>query len=197
MRRFDPQLFAQIFCISLLLLLAPDSNGQLPIKPSAGRQDIQSREWALGHMRPDVKAQYDRQQQQARVALQEDFRKLQLVNNTLMKRMFLANKYNTPKLTPKEISASLNEIKKVAQRLRTNLPIPQVETPKGSANSYDESLSPGLLRLDKVVMSFVENPLFKQPRVYDAELATQAGTDLNEIVRLSDLLRKLSKDKHE
>jgi hypothetical protein len=46
-------------------------------------------------------------------------------------------------------------------------------------------------------MSFVENPLFKQPRVYDAELATQAGTDLNEIVRLSDLLRKLSKDKPE
>jgi hypothetical protein len=147
-------------------------------------------------MRQEVKAQYDRQQQQARVALQEDFRKLQIVNNALMKRMFLASKNNTPELTPKEISSSLEEIKKVAQRLRTNLPIPRLETDK-DLTSDAVTLSPGLLRLDKAVMSFVENPLFRQPRVYDSEMATRAGKDLNEIVRLSDFLRKLSKDKHE
>ncbi|HET6862399.1 MAG TPA: hypothetical protein VFH91_05110 [Pyrinomonadaceae bacterium] len=195
MRRFVPQLFAQIFCISLLLLLAPNSNAQLPIRPSIGRPDIQSREWELGHLRPEVKAQYDRQQQ-ARVARREDFRKLQIVNNALMQRMFLASKNNTPKLTPKEISSSLEEIKKVAQRLRTNLPIPRLETDK-DLTSEAVTLSPGLLRLDKAVMSFVENPLFSQPRVYDSEMATKAGKDLNEIVRLSEFLRKLSKVKHD
>jgi hypothetical protein len=110
--------------------------------------------------------------------------------------MFLASKNNTPKLTPKEISSSLEEIKKVAQRLRTNLPIPRLETDK-DLTSDAVTLSPGLLRLDKAVMSFVENPLFSQPRVYDSEMATRAGKDLNEIVRLSEFLRKLSKVKHD
>jgi len=190
----DPQLFVQLFCISiLLLLLVPsNSNGQLPIKPNTNRQDIQNREWALGHMRPEVRAQYDRRQQQAKLALRDDFRKLQLVNNELMKRMFIGPKKNIPAPSQKEIRSSLDEIKKVAQRLRTNLPIPHVESNKNQT-SYDVSLSPGLLRLDGVVMSFVENPMFQQPRVYDAELATKAGADLNEIVRLSDFLCKLSK----
>jgi len=191
-RRFVPQLFAQLFFISvLILLLTPNSKGQLPIKPSTSRQDIQNREWALGHMRPEARAQYDRIQQQAKLALKEDFRKLQLVNNDLMKRVFLGPKKNLPPPTPKEVRASLDEIKKVAQRLRTNLPIPHVESDKNAP--YDVALSPGLLKLDGVVMSFVENPLFRQPRVYDDGLATKAGADLNEIVRLSDFLCKLSK----
>jgi len=142
-------------------------------------------------MRPEARAEYDRRLQQARLALQEDFRKLQLVNNDLMKRMFLGPQKNIPAPSTKEIRSSLDEIKKVAQRLRTNLPIPHVEA--NDEPSYNVSLSPGLLKLDGVVMSFVENPMFQQPRVYDPDLATKAGTDLNEIVRLSEFLCKLSK----
>ena len=196
MRRFDPQLFAQLFCIPLLLILAPNSNGQFPVRPSTGGQDIQSREWALGHMRQEARTQYDQRRRLALAALQDDFRKLQIVNNELMKRMFLGSEYSTQKITQKEVTSSLNEIKKVAERLRTNLPIPRSETDK-DRNSYDVTLSPGLLMLDKAVMSFVENPLFKQPRVYDSEMANRAGKDLNEIVSLSEFLRKLSKDRHE
>jgi len=51
-----------------------------------------------------------------------------------------------------------------------------------------------LRQLDQALMSFVDNPLFQQPRVYDFEMASRAAGDLNEVMRLADLLRKLTKD---
>jgi len=41
-------------------------------------------------------------------------------------------------------------------------------------------------------MSFVNNPVFQEAKVMDATLARQAGDDLNEIVRLSELLGGLN-----
>jgi hypothetical protein len=107
-----------------------------------------------------------------------------------MKRKFLL-----ATITPKEIRASLGEIKKVAQRLRANFNLPEVESQKNSGGSaYNVTLSPGLLLLDETVMRFVENPFFQQPKVLDTELASLAAKDLNEILRLTDFLRKLTKE---
>ena len=39
-------------------------------------------------------------------------------------------------------------------------------------------------------MSFVANPLFKQPNVIDSEKALKARGDLNQIIRLSEWLKK-------
>jgi hypothetical protein len=97
----------------------------------------------------------------------------------------------TEKMTQKEIRSSLGEIKKVAERLRSNFGFPKVEADEPVANL---TLEPGLLQLDKAVMSFVENPLFQQPRVYDTELATRAGRDLCEVFRLAEALKKLAKE---
>jgi hypothetical protein len=43
-------------------------------------------------------------------------------------------------------------------------------------------------------MSFVDNPLFQQPRIFDAEMASRAAVDLSEVVRLTEVLRRLAKD---
>jgi hypothetical protein len=187
LRRFAPQLFAQLFCIALVLFSVASALAQVPNRPSP-REDLH--EWALRNARRDPNAnQFSREKQLAQIALRNDFRKLQLVNNQLMVRMFAPTA--TEKMTQKEIRSSLGEIKKVAERLRSNFGFPKVEADEPVANL---TLEPGLLQLDKAVMSFVENPLFQQPRVYDTELATRAGRDLCEVFRLAEALKKLAKE---
>jgi hypothetical protein len=166
------------------------------MRPGNARQDIQNREWALGNIRRDVSrdvnSQFAREQKLAQLALRDDFRKLQLVNNDLMKRTFVQ-----ATIKPKEIRSSLGEMRKLAQRLRVSFNLPEPESLKNSSKAsvppYHVSLSPGLLLLDQAVMKFVENPLFQQPKVLDTELSFRAATDLNEILRLTDFLRKLTK----
>ena len=189
MRRFAPRLFAQLFCITLLMLSVCDSQAQVPRRLSAQEQ-IQNREWALSNLRRDVQPEQPaREKLLAQIALRNDFRKLQVVNNDLMKRVFKPSGSQT--ITEKEIRSSLGEIKKLAERLRANFGLPQIETDEPA----NLSLRPGLLQLDKAIMSFVDNPLLQELRVYDAELASQAGRDLSDVLRLAEALRKLAKEK--
>ena len=94
------------------------------------------------------------------------------------------------RISNKEIRVRLGEMKKLAKRLWSNLGLPEA-TPGGET---DVALPAGLRQLDQAVMSFVDNPLFQQPRVFDAEMASRAAGDLSEVVRLADVLRKLTKD---
>ncbi|HEY8227287.1 MAG TPA: hypothetical protein VIG25_18590 [Pyrinomonadaceae bacterium] len=187
MRRFAPQLSAQLFCVPLLFFFVSNSHGQISSR-SATQQQVQNREWALGINRRDVNAnQFAREKLLAQEALRNDFRKLQIVNNQLMAGMF--ERSGAERITQKEIRSSLGEIKKLAERLRSNLAIPKMKADEPTNNL---TLEPGLLQLDKAVMSFVENPQFQQPRVYDIELASRARKDLGEVLRLAEVLRKLS-----
>ena len=185
MRRFAPQLSAQLFCISLVLLCVCNSQAQLR-KRLTSQQPVQNREWALENLRRQARLQPDtRRRQFDQVSLRNDFRQLQIANNSLMTRVF-----ESGQITNKEIRASLGEIKKVAERLRSSLGLPQIKPASGP----DVALTPGLRQLDEAVMSFVDNPLFQQPRVYDTEMASRAAGDLGEVVRLAELLRKLTKN---
>ena len=185
MRRFAPQLFAQLCCISLLLLFVCDSHGQLRRRLTA-QQQIQNREWDLENLRRQARVQRNAPAKSPdQVSLKNDFRQIQITNNSLMTRVF-----EHQKISNKEIRSSLSEIKKLAERLRTNLGLP-ITQPTAET---DVALTAGLRQLDQALMSFVDNPLFQQPRVYDFEMASRAAGDLNEVMRLADLLRKLTKD---
>ncbi len=191
MRRLAPQLCPQLFCFSLLLFFVTAIQAQLPVRPGNPRQDIQNRDWALGNIRPNTtNPQLSREQKIAQLAIRDDFRKLQIVNNDLMKRALVQKTIET-----KEIRSTLGEMKKLAQRLRVsfNLPAPG-SADKDKVTDYKVKLSPGLLLLDEAVMRFVENPFFQQPRVLDMDLVAKAGNDLNEVVRLTDFLRQLTKE---
>ena len=60
------------------------------------------------------------------------------------------------------------------------------------------TLSAGLLILDKVVVTFIDNPIFQQPLVLDAQRSVRAAGDLNKILGLTESLRKLARqDKKE
>jgi len=94
------------------------------------------------------------------------------------------------KITNKEIRSSLGEIKKLAERVGYSFGVPKI---KAMEETY-VAFTAGLRQLDKAVMSFVRNPIFQQANTYDADLASQAGRDLSEVVRLVEVLRKLTKD---
>lgn len=182
MRRFAPQLFALLFFV----LCAGSSPAQVRLTP---QQQIQNQQTALERIQAQPPAHpYVRDRRQVEAAIRNDFRQLQVVNNNLMARMF--DRSSSQQITKKEIRSSLGEIKKLAQRLRSTFGIPKI---KGNAES-DVALAPGLLQLHKAVISFVDNPLFQQVGVYDAELASQAGKDVGEVLRLADALRKLTKE---
>ena len=97
---------------------------------------------------------------------------------------------STHKISNKEIRSSLGDIKKIAERLAEGFGLPAEK----SQTTTEVALTPGLLQLDKAVMSFVDNELFQEPRIYDAELASQAAKDLSDVLRLTDVLRKLTKE---
>ena len=187
MRRFAPQLFAPLFCISFVLLFVSDAHGQMPTRRRPQPQ-IQNQDWIVEILRQQARLRTNAKARDQE-ALRNDFRQLQIVNNNLMTRMFQGPA--TEKITNSEIKSSLGEIKKLAERLRYSFGIPKAKTKAQT----DVALAAGLLALDKAVTSFVDNPWFQQPRVYDTELVSQAGRDLNEVLRLANGLRKLCAEK--
>ncbi len=130
MRRFAPQLFAQLFCISLFALTISNSQAQIPSRVT--QDQIQNREWALGNLRstvdvPKVTREHnERIKHEAQIALRNDFRNLQLVNNQLMARVFEST---SETITQREIRSSLGEMQKLAERLRINFGIPNSRQP--------------------------------------------------------------------
>ena len=142
MRRFAPQLFAQLFSIPLILFLCFDAqcqrpiNSSSPIKPRATRHGTQNTDWTFGEMRAEANPQYELL---AQLSVRADFRKLQMVNIELLKRMVGRS---ASARDDKEIRSHLAEIKKLASRLRTSLAIPKVESDSDSL-SHEVGLTPG------------------------------------------------------
>ena len=184
MRRFAPLLFAQLFCISLVLFSFSESQGQTrPVQ-----LQVKTRDWPRDTLRSETRVDQDaRNNRQALISLNNDFRQLQVVNNTLMLRVFEPGASNE-RITNKEIRSSLGEIKKLAERVGNSFGLPRVK----AKEEMDVALSVGLRQLDRALMSFVRNPLF-QSKTYDSEHASQAERDLSEVLRLADTLRKLTK----
>jgi len=186
-RRFAPQLFAQLFCFCLLLFPVTYSRAQYPIKPATRRPVIQNGDLEYREVKPAIDPRYQRL---AEESLRSDFRKLQVLNIDLLKRVFRRSPETSEKDSQKGIGSTLGNIKKVANRLRSNLAVPKID----DTEHYDMTLAPGVLLLNKTITSFVENPLFQERRVVDPELAIRAGKNITQVVRLSDFLRKLMKE---
>jgi hypothetical protein len=152
-------------------------------------QDMISREWNLTHIIDEADKKFKKEVISLFPQVQEDFRRLQIVNNEMMQTVFVAKS-----LDYMLISTSTEEIKRRALRLRQNLTLPRIsrneENHKFHEASGYEQLKASLLLLDHSIMSFVTNPLFKLPNVIDPKLAETATVDLESIIKLSDAVRK-------
>jgi hypothetical protein len=180
--------------VVLLLGLAAPLFGQVSVRQSTlnpnspAQSEMQAREWALAHVPDEVNKHFKKEKVSLFAQIREDFTRLQLVNNEMMQTVFVKKIVDR-----KLIAATTAEINKRAARLSENLVLPRLDdkakNQKRDDAGNDSDLQAGLLKLDSCIMSFIGNPLFKQPNVVDAQLALKARRDLDLIIRLSKQLK--------
>lgn len=123
------------------------------------------------------------------VQVREDFGRIQIIYNEIVLAMSAGKT-----LDDNFISDAVEGINKSASRLKNNLALPRVDDkekhlkkPKGSA---EVKLERSLTLLCGHISQFVTNPLFESSGALDVELSIKASRDLNEIIELSDDLKK-------
>ena len=126
----------------------------------------------------------------ALVQIADDFQQIQIVNNKMMDAAMKA-----ATLDYGDIASSTAEIKKRANRIKSNLELPNAEPDAKSKQEYKPvvdaaGMKAALLSLDKTIMSFVESPIFKNPNVIDMDQTSKAIRDLDIIIEFSRLISK-------
>jgi hypothetical protein len=162
-----------------------DTTGRTPdnLRPPS----IRERQMVMRQM--EAEAATPRTPEEERLALEQiadDYSKIQIINNKMMG-------VTIPSKAPdyKYIGETVSEIKKRADRLKLNLRLPKAE--KGPETKYVQptdlpTLKNALLSLDKAIMSFVGNSIFKNPDVFDVKAANQLGLDLDTIIEFTKAL---------
>jgi hypothetical protein len=118
--------------------------------------------------------------------VKEDFRRIQIVRNEMV-RILTANKpldYNV-------VFDEVGEINKRADRLKKFL-LPPIHEDK-EKNQIDfsrEEMKGAMVRLCNLIVSFVDNPVLKNPGTTDVQQSTKAGTELLHIVELSGEIKR-------
>jgi hypothetical protein len=174
-----------VFLVLLLGLITP-------LSAQVRSRDMEAREWALTHVSDEVNKHFKKEQVSLFDQVRDDFTRLQLIHNKMMQVVFVEGKTDR-----KLIAATTAEINKRAIRLSENLVLPELDEKtknlKPGEAQNGSGLPAELLLLDHYIMSFVCNPLFKQPNVVDPQNALKARSDLTLIIRLSDQLKKNSR----
>ena len=118
----------------------------------------------------------------------EDFKSIQDINNKMM-----ADVWSTESIDRGRTAKALSEISVKATRLRSNLVLPEPENTKRPPLSIADlkEFKSNLLLMDRFLMSFVNNPIFREQKVLEVNLAAQASHDLDEVIFLSGKLKKL------
>ena len=121
--------------------------------------------------------------------IREDFLRLQVVNNDLARAAS-----GEGALDLKLVAKSASEMKKLAERLKLNLALPEVaegEKPPASPAPADMGqLRTALSRLDGIVLRFANNLHAKGVRRLDADSYARLRLDLEAIVGLSGRVKK-------
>lgn len=123
--------------------------------------------------------------------IRDDYKQLQVVNNDLARAVSAGGA-----LDFKYVAKSASEIRKRAARLKENMVLPEPEKPSGpprpEAGAEAERLKSSLSTLDKLILDFVNNPIFERAKTADVQMSAKARRDLDDIIGLSDHIRKSS-----
>jgi hypothetical protein len=122
--------------------------------------------------------------------IRADFKELQELNNRMM-----AEAWARETLDYSYLSGMVSRIRGKAIRLKTNMNLPELgnieKTPSNTNASNSREFRAALLTLDRTVMSFVTNPLFKEPETIEMTQATRARQDLESVIELTATLKKI------
>ncbi len=121
--------------------------------------------------------------------VRKDFVAIQTVNDEL--RTTVAAQ---PSLDYRYISNAAGRIKTLAIRLNSNLALgkPQVEGVMPELQYNEEMLRASLFSLHRLVVRFVDNPIFKEPGVLNIPQTKRAKQDVDGIMSLSDHIRRIT-----
>jgi len=173
---------------ALLGISAPSARaqGSSPGRISERERNLLDREMQITLLKKGVKEPAKRESRLLLQEINEDFARLQAVNNEVKLRSS-----TNPVLDFKYVSNAAAEIKKRSSRLRTNLVFPEsAKADKRETTPPADGLKLQLVNLDRLIRSFVTNPVFTDANVINAELAAKARGDLDEIIDLSDRVKK-------
>lgn len=143
-----------------------------------------------GLRRPGERNRREEAERLALTQIKEDYVRIQLVNNEL------AEAASKPgELDLKLVAKSTSEIGKRAERLLSNLALPElpadIERVKVPGEGQTQ-LSSSLLMLRRLVDRFVRSPFFREVNVIDAQVSARTRRDLEGIIELSERLKKES-----
>lgn len=119
--------------------------------------------------------------------VKEDFGRLQSIYNEI-----IVSVSDGKKLDHAFISESVAGINKCATRLKSNLALPESKDKASGKQNVKEGVrpQPSLTLLLSQISEFVTNPMFESSGVLDLELSTRASRNLEEIIYLSESIRK-------
>ena len=128
-----------------------------------------------------------RDPQMVMAEINEDFEHLRALSEE-MKTALNA----TPAPDYKHVSDSSAEVKKRATRLKGNLnfPPPPKDDKQQRLQDPGNEFRPLLAAVDRVLRSFLTNPVFSDTGGLDPQLANKAKLDLDDIIKFSEKLRK-------
>lgn len=117
----------------------------------------------------------------------DDFRQIQNINNKMMAQVYAAETIDYDRT-----SAAIAQINTKATRLKNNLALPNPKDVKKKDLTVSgvKEFKAALLLMDRSIMSFVTNPIFRKPNVMEVESATRASQDLADIITLSATLKR-------
>lgn len=179
--------------VGLVSLMGSSIQAQQPEKPGMSDRErrMLDRELNITLLERGARATGKREPQLLLKQINDDFARIQLVANEI--------KLQTSTSLPRDfdyISNAVSEIRKRSKRLRANLIFPEAsrnEKREKFRAVTETGLQSSLLILDRLIRSFVTNPVFRNADVIDAKLAGKARGDLDDIIVLSDKIKEYAK----
>ena len=142
-------------------------------------REMRDRSMALDRLEKDDKALSELVEK-----LKTDFRRLQTIDNEMMREVSTSLSLNYTK-----IADAVGEMSQCAKRLKANMPVltnPDVDKdPKIQEAVDDTQLKESLTKLDVAVSDFV-----KSMSVVEAKNSGKAASDLNSVIQLSDSVKR-------
>jgi len=157
------------------------------LRAQRGQPDLTVREHQMSELEREKTRK--REPTELLAEVNEDMGRLKTLNQKISAQAAATDQ----ELNYRSIVDNLAEINTRAKRLGSDLALPQAEKDEKRDVGKDVgngALQPALLELNKLLDSFLNNSIFSDTGAVDLHLAAKARADLDDIIGLSEKLRK-------
>jgi len=156
-----------------------------------GNRSMDEYDRTINRMKNDAKATNERRRSLF-PQINDDFQQIQIIHNEIVRMLQPDKGLNYERLTD-----LTGDMKKRSVRLRENLALAEPEEteaqPPHTEAIDDTHMKKGIAELHDLVVSFVASPIFKNLGVVNARVIDAATKDLNNLIYLSDEIKREAK----